>query len=170
MKEIRIGIIGFGLSGRVFHYPVIASVPGLRLVAVMERKPENRHLVPSGVEIVGSPEAIIEHAGIDLVVLATPNAVHHDLARRCLLAGKHVVVEKPFTVTLAEADDLVALSAKADPLLSVYHNRRFDADFLTIRRLVTEGRLGRIISYEAQYDRFRKAIKAGGKAMYLAVA
>ena len=161
MTVIRVGLIGFGLSGRVFHYPIIDAVAGLNLVAVMERRPENRHLVPDGVRVVDTPEAIIEDPEIDLVVLAVPNAAHAGLAERCLLAGKHVVVENPFTVTEAEAIPLIGLAKRQDRLLSIYHNRRFDADFLTITRLLNEDRLGRIISYEAHFDRFRLQVKPG---------
>jgi predicted dehydrogenase len=160
-RIIKTGIIGFGQSGRVFHYPVIAGVHGLSLVKVMERKPENRHHVPAGIAIADSPEGVIDDPEIELAVICAPNAAHFELARRCLEAGKHVVVEKPFTVFSAEGRELAALAAAKGLLLSVYHNRRFDADFLTIRRLLAEGRLGRLVRYEARFDRFRKAIKPG---------
>ena len=160
-RTIPVGIIGFGMSGRIFNYPIITAVRGLRVVKVMERKAENRHLVPDGITIVDSPDGIINDPAIELVVVCTPNTVHFELAKRCLEAGKHVVVEKPFTINSADGRALTVLAHQKHLMLSVYHSRRFDADFLTIRKLLDEGRLGRIVNYEAHYDRFRKAIKPG---------
>ena len=157
--EIRVGLIGYGMAGRVFHAPVIASVPGLRLAKVVERRAnESAERYPS-VEVVRDADEVIGDDEIDLVTVATPNASHFDLARRALVAGKHVVVEKPFTTTSAEADELIKLARERGRLITVNQNRRWDGDFLTVRRLVGAGLLGRLVEYESHYDRFRSAPK-----------
>src|SRR3546814_9474374 len=118
-KVINVGLSGFGVAGQVFHAPVITSVDGLRLHRVTARKPEQQSLLreryPEAIP-VGSAEELIQADDIDLVVVATSNEVHHSLAKAALLAGKHVVVEKPFTNTSAQADELIALAKKQDRL------------------------------------------------------
>src|SRR3954462_14666444 len=103
--------------------------------------------------------AVVAQADLDLVVIATPNDTHADLARRALEAGRHVVVDKPFTLTLAEARELAHLAARAGRVLSVFHNRRWDADFLTLRRLVADGTLGEVLALESRFDRFRPEVR-----------
>ncbi|MFN3387771.1 MAG: oxidoreductase [Allosphingosinicella sp.] len=146
MGRVRVGLIGRGTAGTLFHAPLIRAVPDLELAAV-----------------AGSDgaAALIGDAAIDLVVIATPNATHFPLARAALEAGKHVVVDKPFAVTVAEADALIALAAARGRVLSVFHNRRWDGDFLTVREILDSGALGEVMLYEAHWDRFRPAIKAG---------
>ncbi|SEK96985.1 oxidoreductase [Parapedobacter koreensis] len=161
-KPINVGLIGFGMAGRVFHAPVIAAVDGLRLHKVSARKPEQREILqaryPEAV-IVAHADEIIHAEDIDLVVVATSNEVHHSLTQAALLAGKHVVVEKPFTNTVAEADELVALAKARGLLVSVHHNARWNSDYLTVKKVIENGRLGRLVSFEARYDRFRNALK-----------
>jgi scyllo-inositol 2-dehydrogenase (NADP+) len=155
----NVGLVGFGFAGKVFHAPVIRATPGLRLAAIVQRHgaPDRRY---PDVEFVRSVDELLTRP-IDLVVIATPNPSHHALAKQCLLAGRNVIVDKPFTTTLAEAEDLVQVAKRQQRLLSVYQNRRYTGDFDTVRRLVTEGAIGRVVSYEAHFDRFRPELKPG---------
>ncbi len=155
---IRTGIIGFGLSGRVFHSPFLTAHPSYELVSVMTRNLESRAFLSSlqpAPRPVDTPEAILGDPSIELVIIASPNTTHHPLAKAALEAGKHVVVEKPFTVTSEEADDLIETAKRNQRVLTVYQNRRYDGEFLTLKKLLSEDRLGRIVAYEATFDRFR---------------
>jgi scyllo-inositol 2-dehydrogenase (NADP+) len=159
MPGLSVGLVGFGFAGRVFHAPVIRAVPGLQLTHIVQRHgtPESRY---ADVEFVRSVEELLTRS-VDLVVVATPNRSHHPIAKQCLLAGRHVVVDKPFTTTVAEAQELVQLARERGRLLTVYQNRRYTGDFETVRRLVAESILGRIVSYEAHFDRFRPELRPG---------
>lgn len=163
MTIVRVGLIGYGFAGATFHAPIIGAVPGLELAAVVTTKPEAvRHDHPqAAVAVYADAQQLFDDPAIDLVVVATPNESHEPLARRALLAGKHVVVDKPFTIASREADELIALAQRRGRLLSVYHNRRWDSDFRTVRKLVEAGTLGELYSFEAHYDRHRPAI--GGR-------
>jgi len=143
---LNVGLVGFGFAGQVFHAPVIRAVAGLRLAAIVQRR--------GGSDFVHSVEDLLTR-DIDLVVIATPNASHHPIAKQCLLAGRHVVIDKPFTTSLAAAEELVRLAADKRRVLSVYHNRRYVGDFVTVRHLLSEGTLGRVVMFESQFDRFR---------------
>ena len=155
------GLIGYGLAGSVFHAPLIGAESRLRLLAVASSRSEQiGHELP-GVHAVADSDALIEDPAVELVVIASPNASHVPLAERALRAGKHVVVDKPLAITRVEAQRLVELANERDRLLSVFHNRRWDHDYLTLRRTVDEGRLGEIYQYEARYDRFRPQPKPG---------
>lgn len=159
---IKVGIIGYGLSGRIFHGAIIGALEGFEVRKIMTKDPEKVALAKAAfqtVQIVDQPEAIFEDAEIDLVVISTPNTSHFSLATSALLAGKHVVVEKPFTVTSEEAQQLVDLSQLSGKRLSIYHNRRFDSDFLTLKKVLAEGRLGRIVAFESRFERYRSALK-----------
>lgn len=161
MRTIPIGLLGYGLAGSTFHAPLIRTVPSLRLAAVMtSRRAEVTRDVPGAV-VVDSADEIFADPAIELVVVATPNATHFELARQALLAGKHVVIDKPMTTSSADADALIVLAARGGRLLSVYQNRRWDNDFLTLRKLIDGGRLGIVYAYESHFDRFRPAIKPG---------
>lgn len=161
-KTINVGLIGFGIAGQVFHAPIITSVAGLRLHKVSARRPEQleilRQRYPDTV-IVDNADAIIHASDIDLVVVATSNDVHYSLAKKALLAEKHVVVEKPFTITVGEADELIALASQHQRVLSVHHNSRWHSDYLTLRKVAESGRLGKLVSFEARFDRFRNALR-----------
>ena len=160
MKEtLDVALIGYGYAGKTFHAPLIASVPGLRLAAVGSRDPAKVHADRPAV-VVERDAADLLAMPIDLVVIATPNDTHFDLARRALAAGKHVVVDKPFTVTLAEARELAALAKQRGRILSVFHNRRWDGDFLTVRRLIASGALGDVAYFESHFDRYRPRVRA----------
>ena len=138
----RVALIGYGKAGRVFHAPLIRAVDGLELATIISSRKDD--VAPA-----------FDDKSIDLVVIATPNSSHFELAQRALEAGKHVVVDKPFTVTSVEATSLIALAHERNRVLSVFHNRRWEGDFLTIRRLLDGHALGRLISFEARFDRFR---------------
>src|SRR5688572_22884472 len=142
--DIRVGLIGYGFAGRTFHAPVITSVPGLTLASVVERRNALSKERYPWVEVVPDVRSLYEDDTIDLIVVTTPSTDHVDFTRDALLAGKHAVVEKPFTATAAEADELIALAKQQGKVLSVFHNRRWDGDFLTVRKIIEQGVLGRI--------------------------
>ncbi|HEV2921395.1 MAG TPA: Gfo/Idh/MocA family oxidoreductase [Actinomycetota bacterium] len=160
---IGVGLIGYGLGGSVFHAPLIEAEPRLRLHAVVTSRAGQVERDHPGARVVGSAAELLEDPAVELVVVAAPNAVHHELAAAGLRAGRHVVVDKPFTLATADADDLVALAERQDRLLSVFQSRRWDGDFLTVRRCLEAGLLGRVSSFESRYDRFRPAPKGGWK-------
>lgn len=163
-KIIRVGLIGFGVGGHVFHAPVLTTVDGLKLTKIRASKPEQVALAHSrypDAAVVENPDDIINDPDIDLVVISTPNTSHFPLGKQALEAGKHVVLDKPFTIDTADADALIALARQHDRLLSVYHNRRFDGDFLTIQKIINAGLLGEIAEVEIHYDRFRNYLKEG---------
>ncbi len=161
MQPIRTGLIGYGTAGAVFHAPLIAAASGLRLTAIASRRAEEIARDFPEAKAYENPQSLIDDPDIELVVIATPNETHAALARAALEAGKHVVVDKPFTLDAGEAEALIALADAAGRKLSVFQNRRWDSNFLTVRRLVDDGRLGEIAYYEAHFDRFRPEIKQG---------
>jgi scyllo-inositol 2-dehydrogenase (NADP+) len=160
-KTINVGLIGFGMAGRVFHAPLIASIPQFNILKVRESKKENIEIVHQRypkAKIVAEAKDIINDAEIDLVVVATPNVFHFPFAKEALLAGKHVIVEKPFTVTSQEAEELIEISKKQKKILTVYQNRRWDSDFLTVKKIIESKILGNLITYESTFERFRNVI------------
>jgi predicted dehydrogenase len=158
---IDVGLIGFGLAGRAFHAQVIRATPGLRLSAILQRHGNEAAAKYPGVRVVRSVEELLDIGDIRLVVIATPNETHAPIARQCLEAGRDVVVDKPFATTLKEAEGLVELAKKRGRGITVYQNRRYDGDFQAIRKIVRDKRLGRIVRFETNYDRFRPELKAG---------
>jgi scyllo-inositol 2-dehydrogenase (NADP+) len=158
---IEVGLVGFGLAGRAFHAPVIRAVPGLHLAAILQRSGTEAAEKYPDVRIVRSLEELLLMPEVGLVVIATPNDTHYPLARKCLEAGRDVVVDKPFATTLEEAKSLVETAKETGRLLTVYQNRRYDGDFQAIRKLVADGTLGRIVRFESAYDRFRPQLKPG---------
>jgi predicted dehydrogenase len=157
---VRVGILGFGYASATFHAPLIASLPGLDLVAIASRDPAKVRAAWPGVSVCDGADALLGRADIDLAVLPTPNATHYPLAVKALAAGKHLVVDKPFVLASAEARDLIARAGSAGRLLSVFHNRRWDGDFLTVQALIESGRLGRLTHVESHFDRFRPEVRA----------
>lgn len=156
---IDVGLVGFGFAGRTFHAPVIAAVEGLRLAAILQRHGSEAQQAYPDARLVRSLDELLAIDSIRLVVIATPNTTHFDLARQCLLAGRDVVIDKPFATTYAEAAELVDLANDKKRLLSVYQNRRWDGDFVTLQRLLAEGKLGRVVLLESHFDRFRPQLK-----------
>ena len=167
MRSLSVGLLGFGLAGSVFHAPLILSEPRLQLKAVASSRVDDIRRSAPGAEAT-TVEAMIADPGIDLVVIATPNTSHAPLAREALLAGKHVVIDKPMATTAAEADELIALAERQGRLLTVFQNRRWDNDFLTLRACLEKGEVGRPYHYEAHFDRFRPQIKQGWREQALA--
>ena len=163
--EIRVGLIGYGLAGSTFHAPFIAVTPGMRLAVVVTSSPERAEQARRehpGVSVVDSAERLWERAGeLDLAVVATPNRTHVALARAALRAGLAAVVDKPLAPTAAEGRALAEEARERGRFLSVFQNRRWDGDFLTLRRLIAEGALGAVHRFESRFERWRPVPKDG---------
>jgi predicted dehydrogenase len=152
---LGIGLVGYGLAGRYFHAPFIAGVDGLRIVAIATTRDDRRadaRLDHPDASIVDSVDALLERPDVDIVVLASPNRTHVPLGIRALEAGRHVVTDKPIATDVGSAESLVEVAVRTGRILSVYHNRRFDGDFLTVRSLVESGVLGPIDSLESRFE------------------
>jgi predicted dehydrogenase len=154
-REIGVGVIGYGLGGRVFHAPFVSAVPGLKLVSIMTSKGDDAAKAYSSARISRSIDDLLGDKSIELVVVSTPNETHFDIASRALNAGKHVVIDKPFAATSAEARQLADLASSKGLLVVPFHNRRWDGDFLTVRKILADGSLGRVVTFESHFDRFR---------------
>ncbi|KAL2219945.1 putative NAD binding Rossmann fold oxidoreductase [Thermoascus aurantiacus ATCC 26904] len=177
-KTWNVGVVGYGFSAKIFQIPFINDVPEFRLYAVVQRHPkagDDAAMDFPGVRSYRSTEEMVQDPGVDVVVITTAPDSHYELTRLALEAGKHVVCEKPFVPTQKEADELIALAKKQNKLLSVYQNRRWDADFVTLSKLVKNGSLGRIVEYETHFDRHRPEappeswktkVMPGGGAIY----
>ncbi|HBB9939637.1 oxidoreductase [Enterobacter cloacae] len=157
--SIRVGVIGYGYASKTFHAPLIAGTPGMALAAMSSSDATKVHADWPTVPVVSEPKHLFNDPNIDLIVIPTPNDTHFPLAKAALEAGKHVVVDKPFTVTLSQARELDALAKSLGRLLSVFHNRRWDSDFLTVKALLSEGTLGEITFFESHFDRFRPQVR-----------
>jgi predicted dehydrogenase len=154
---IRAALVGYGLAGKVFHAPLIGATAGLELACVVSSDPGKvRADIPDAL-VVADLDAVLRDETIALVVLATPDHVHVQQALAALDAGKHVVIDKPFAPSLAEAERVAQRAVAQNRLLSIFHNRRWDADFLTLKRLITDGELGEIVQFESHFDRLRAA-------------
>jgi len=158
-NNLRVGLIGFGLSGQTFHAPIIASVPGLELACVLERRGDLARQKYPHARIARTLDELLSDERIRACVVAVPNEHHFEIARQCLLAGRAVVIDKPFAVTSQEALALTQLAQERKLLLTVYHNRRLDGDFKTVRKILANGSLGRVVTFESHFDRFRPALK-----------
>lgn len=157
-KDIRVGLIGYGFAGKTFHAPLIRCVPGLSMTVIGSSRREAILADFPGIEIC-SPEEVTTHPGVDLVVIATPNESHFPLAAAAMRAGKDVVVDKPFTVTLAEARELVMIAQENRRLLSVFQNRRWYSEVLATKAILESGVLGSVSHYECHMDRFRPNVR-----------
>lgn len=157
---IRVGLIGYGYAGKTFHAPLIAATDGMELTVVASSDANRVWRDLPAVEVVAAPSHVLSHDAVDLVVIAAPNASHAALAGAALDAGKHVVVDKPFTLDLAEARLLVQLADTRGRLLSVFHNRRWDSDFLAVRQAIADGAVGHVTHFESHFDRYRPAVRA----------
>jgi len=160
---IETGLIGFGLGGKAFHAPFIATVPGLRLAAVLQRKGNEAAEIYPETKIVRSIEDMLAIENMRLVAISTPNDTHYPYVKACLEAGCDVVVDKPFTTNVSEARELIALAQKTGRLLTVYQERRLDGDFATLQKLIADGEFGRVIRFEETFDRCRPAIRDSWK-------
>ncbi|MEU6814835.1 Gfo/Idh/MocA family oxidoreductase [Streptomyces sp. NPDC046860] len=162
---LRVGLIGYGLAGSVFHAPLIAATDGLVLDTVVTSNPERQEQARAefpDVRLAATPEELLARAGeLDLIVIASPNKTHVPLATAAIKAGLPVVVDKPISGTAAEARELAALADEHGVLLSVFQNRRWDNDFLTLRKLVADGDLGDVWRFESRFERWRPQLKGG---------
>ncbi|MCX6126624.1 MAG: oxidoreductase [Proteobacteria bacterium] len=162
MEKIKVAVAGFGLSGRVFHYPLIVSDDRFRVVAIQSSNPEATKNLSGDIGICATFDPLLAVPS-DLVIIANPNHLHGECARKALEASRHVVVEKPFTVSSVEAMRLCELAKKQQRMLTVFHNRRWDADFLTIKSLINRGILGGIVHFESHFDRYKPKVDARWK-------
>ncbi len=158
-KIINVGLIGFGMSGKYFQAPFIHNNPNFNLYKVLERHSEESGKLYPGVKVVKDLAAILSDDKVELVVISSPNNLHYEMAVQSLKAGKHVIVEKPFTVNSKEALKLKEIAEKNKLVLAPYHNRRWDGDFLTVKNLIGSGVLGELVEYESHFDRYRNYIK-----------
>lgn len=156
---INVGLVGYGFASQTFHAPLIQATEGLDLVAVSSSDAAKVQASLPGMEVESQAMALCQRKDIDLIVIPTPNDTHFSLTKAALTAGKHVVVDKPFTVTLSEGKLLKKLADDKECLLSVFHNRRWDSDFLTIKALLEAGTLGRVVNVESRFDRFRPEVR-----------
>jgi len=167
--QLRVGLIGYGLAGRSFHAPLIAATPGLELASVVTGDPEraaNARREHPGVRVEPDAGALFGRADEhDLLVVASPNRAHAELAARAIALGLAVVVDKPLAPTAAEAAALVEKAEAAGVPLTVFHNRRWDSEQLTLRRLIEAGELGEVLRYESRFERWRPQARAGAWRM-----
>lgn len=161
MDRINVGLIGYGFAGKVFHTPILEALDEFQLKKVVSSRTQEIKQDLPDVEVVESATDLWEDESLDLVVIASPNTTHFDLAKAGLTAGKHIVVDKPFVNQSSDGEVLIGLAEQKKRCLSVYHNRRFDNDFLTLKKCVDEGKLGKVNTYIAHYDRFRPNLKGG---------
>lgn len=158
---IDVGVVGFGLGGRAFHASIIHAVAGLRLAAIVQRSGNLAQEVYPMAKIVRDVDELLAMPSISLVAISTPNETHFPLAKKCLEAGRHVVVDKPFTTTLEQARELVAIASKNGKMVTVYQDRRFDGDYRTVQKLLAEQTLGKVVRFQSAFDRFRPQIRQG---------
>lgn len=156
---IGVGLASFGMSGRVFHAPLLGNHAHFRIRRVLERSKDEARRVLPGVPVARSFDELLNDGSVHLVVVNTPDHTHYALAKQSLEAGKHVVVEKPFTQTAEQARELIALAREVKRVLTVFQNRRWDGDFLTVQKIMRVGMLGRLVDFGAHWDRYRNFIQ-----------
>lgn len=155
---LQVALIGYGGAGRIFHAPLISGVPGLQLKCIVTRQQEAVQSDWPAARCLANASAAFDNPAIDLVVIATPNASHFELAQSALHAGKHVVVDKPCSVTLAETEALLALAHARGKVLTVFQNRRLDSDFLALQQVIQSDALGRVVEVNSHFDRYRPTV------------
>ena len=155
---IRTALVGYGSVAEKMHAPLIDVCPDLDLVAVVERKSNKCAEKFPKVRTFRSLEELLDADNVDLICITTPNEFHFPMAKQCLLAGKHVVVDKPVTVNSWEAEELLQIANEKGLLCSVFHNRRYDGDFRTLQKIIAENTLGRLVYLESHFDRFRPQV------------
>ena len=159
MNPIKTALVGYGFSATSFHLPFLKALDNYQLTAISSRQADRLQQEQPGVETFGAAETMIRHCDAELVIITAPNEAHFPLAKLALEQGKHVILEKPFVCTTAEGEALIELAEQQDQLLSVYHNRRWDGDFLTLKQLQSSGQLGDIRRFESHFDRFRPLVR-----------
>lgn len=158
-QTIRAAVVGFGLGGQVFHAPFLQAVDGIQLAAILQRHGDEAAAAYPGVAIVRSMEELLALPHLELIAISTPPATHFELAQKCLQAGKHVVIDKPFVATSEQAAKLIALARSRNLVLAAFQNRRWDGDFLTLKTVLASGELGRLVSMESGFDRYRPDLR-----------
>lgn len=161
MKSVKTALASYGMSGSVFHAPFLDIHPDFELHTIVERSKDNALKRYPHVRIVRSYEEMLADPEIQLVVVNTPDVTHYDFTRQALLAGKHVIVEKPFVFEVREGEELITLAGERNLMLAVYQNRRWDGDFLTVRKIIETGTLGQVVEFSSSFQRYRNFIKAG---------
>jgi scyllo-inositol 2-dehydrogenase (NADP+) len=159
--DSKVGVIGYGLSAKVFHIPFVTALSEFEFTHILQRSSRDALNKHPDLQIVTTPEALFA-TDVELVIITTPPESHFSLAKAALAAGKHVVCEKPFTPTLEEAEELVRLSDKSSTILTVFQNRRWDGDFLTVKRLIERKVLGRVVNFNSAMDRFKPSRQLTG--------
>lgn len=166
MKQVNTAFAGYGPGGSIYNAPILSSVPGFVVRKILTSSPDNIKAANQNfpqARVVQEYAEILNDPDIDFVILVLPNHLHYTFTKEALEAGKHVLVEKPFTSHVKEANELIQLAHKNKLVLTVHHNRRWDSDFLTVKKIVENGLLGKVVEYEAHFDRFRNEVKAGWK-------
>ncbi len=163
MNPISTALTSYGMSGIVFHGPLLEVHPGFKVTKVLERHQSNSAGKHSEAALVRDYEEILEDNKIELVIVNTPDHLHYAMSMAALNAGKHIVVEKPFTLRSAEADEIIDTAKKKGLMVSVFQNRRWDGDFLTVKEVIEKGLMGRLVSFESHFDRFRNYIQESWK-------
>ena len=159
MKSIVTGLASYGMSGSLFHAPFISINNGFELKFIVERTKNNARVKFPDVRILRSFDELIAEPEVELVVVNTPDVTHYEYTKKALLAGKNVIVEKPFVFTVEEGEELIKLANGKSLMLCVYQNRRWDGDFLTIRKILESGSLGRVVEFCSSYQRYRNYIQ-----------
>ncbi len=158
---MKTGVVGYGIAAQVMHLPFIATNPQYQLLSILQRHADTAKEKYPEVRLVRSMDEMLAEPSLELVVITTPNDTHFEYTSKALHAGKHVVLEKPFTITSEEGKKLLEIAKESGKVLSVFQNRRYVGDFLTIRRLLKEKKLGEIVEFEAHYDRYRPEQRPG---------
>ncbi len=158
-QKINVGLVGYGMAGEFFHAPLIHATEGFVLHSVVERNQSRSKERYPNVQIVRDYKELLADKDIDLIVLATPNDTHFEYAQMALMAGKHVVIDKPFVTKTADGETLIRLAKEKNLVLSVYQNRRLDGDFLTVKKLIEQKAVGDLNEYRGHYDRFRPELR-----------
>ncbi|MDR2763591.1 MAG: Gfo/Idh/MocA family oxidoreductase [Tannerella sp.] len=161
MEKIKTGIASYGLSGQVFHAPFLHTHPQFELAAIAERSKDLARARYPQARIVRRYDDLLAMDDLELIVVNTPDSTHYEYARRALEAGKQVIVEKPFTNTVAEGERLIALAERQGCMLGVYQNRRWDADYLTVKEILEKGLIGQVVEFESTFARYRNYIQPG---------
>lgn len=156
---LNVALIGFGLSGRYLQAPFYEANPNFNLKTVVSNSQNPKAYFPA-VEVMKSLEEVLADDSIDLVSICSPNDTHYDFAKKCLLANKHVLVEKPFTATVSQAEELIQLAKTQGKVISIFQNRRFDSDFMTVQKIINEGFIGEVLSCEILFNRYKPVLNA----------
>ncbi|KLU14642.1 MULTISPECIES: oxidoreductase [Xenorhabdus] len=156
---LKVGLVGYGYASKTFHAPLIAGTFNIECVAISSSDADKVKKDWPAISVVSSPEELFRDPNIDLIVIPTPNDTHYPLAQQALAAGKHVIVDKPFTITVEQAQALKKQAEEANLLLSVFHNRRWDSGFLTVKSIIKENKLGTLKYYETHFDRYRPVVR-----------